>query len=69
MASHIRDYRVIRERIWVANPFQAVLHNSKANKESEEVNVGDVAEVTVDSGNDIRVFFVSLVGFLLLYVL
>lgn len=55
MASYIRDYRVIRESIWVVNrvkSFQTVLNNSKANKEGEEVDVGDVAEVTVDSGND-----------------
>lgn len=66
VASYIRDYRVIRESIWVVNrvkSFQTVLNNSKANKEGEEVDVGDVAEVTVDSGNDTWVFSVRLVVF------
>ncbi len=59
VASYIRDYRVIRESIWVVNRVKCFSNSSKqfkANKEGEEADVGDVTEVTADSGNDTSVF-------------
>ncbi len=53
VASYIRDYRVIRESIWVVNRVKCFSNSSKPFKANKE---GDVTEVTADSGNDTSVF-------------
>lgn len=50
VASHIRDYREIRESIWVATG--QTLFSSTQFKANGTVKAGDLTEVTVYSGND-----------------